>query len=125
MSKALVEFGWSLQALKGLALLRLGRPDEAGTMVDGVINAKPGDTATLQAVTMYCRELGDCEFPLLSTFSSSPVLEYAIYLPLTDQKMVDLYEASAKNYPTNEEILTQLFMAYVRVGDYQKQQQVR
>ena len=38
--------------------------------------------------------------------------------------MVDLYEASAKNYPTNEEILTQLFMAYVRVGDYQKQQQV-
>lgn len=39
--------------------------------------------------------------------------------------MVDLYEASARNYPTNEEILTQLFMAYVRVGDYQKQQQVR
>ena len=38
--------------------------------------------------------------------------------------MVELYEAAAEGYPTNEEILTQLFMAYVRVGDYQKQQQV-
>ena len=53
-----------MQALKGLALLRLGRPDDAATMVDGVIDAMPGDTATLQAVTMYCRELGDCEFLL-------------------------------------------------------------
>ena len=50
---------------------------------------------------------------------------YCPTCPFADQKMVDLYEASAKNYPTNEEILTQLFMAYVRVGDYQKQQQVK
>ena len=57
---------WSTQALKGLALLRLGRPDDAATMVDGVIDAMPGDTATLQAVTMYCRELGDCELILLN-----------------------------------------------------------
>ena len=38
--------------------------------------------------------------------------------------MVELYEGAARMYPNNEEILTQLFMAYVRVGDYQKQQQV-
>lgn len=41
-----------------------------------------------------------------------------------DNKMVELYEGAAQVYPKNEEILTQLFMAYVRVGSYQKQQQV-
>lgn len=38
--------------------------------------------------------------------------------------MVELYEAAVKSYPASEEILTQCFMAYVRVNDYQKQQQV-
>ena len=38
--------------------------------------------------------------------------------------MVELYEAAVKSYPNSEEILTQYFMAYVRVNDYQKQQQV-
>ena len=42
-----------------------------------------------------------------------------------DNKMVELYEGAAHVYPNNEEILTQLFMAYVRVGAYQKQQQVQ
>ena len=41
-----------------------------------------------------------------------------------DKKIVELYESAVKSYPTNEEFLTQLFMAYVRVGDCAKQQQV-
>lgn len=29
--------------------------------MDEVIESRPGDSATLQAVYMYCRELGDCK----------------------------------------------------------------
>lgn len=42
----------------------------------------------------------------------------------TVNKMVLLYEAAAKKYPSNEEILTQLYMAYVRIDDYDQQQKV-
>lgn len=34
-----------------------------------------------------------------------------------------MYDAAAKKDPTNEEILTNLFMAHVRLGDYKQQQQ--
>lgn len=34
-----------------------------------------------------------------------------------------MYEAAAKADPNNEELLTHLFMSYVRLGDYKKQQQ--
>lgn len=33
------------------------------------------------------------------------------------------YEAALKKDPTNEEFLSHLFMGYVRIGDYRKQQQ--
>ena len=39
------------------------------------------------------------------------------------KKITELYADAAKHYPKNQEILTHLFMAYVRIGDYQKQQQ--
>ena len=57
--------------------------------------------------------------PHLCTHCFSMVLPF-----LVDKKVVELYSAAAAKYPTNGEILTQLFMAYVRIGDYQKQQQV-
>ena len=41
------------------------------------------------------------------------------------RRIVELYAAAAEHYPKNAEILTHLFMSYVRIGDYQKQQQVR
>ncbi|XP_019853381.1 PREDICTED: N-alpha-acetyltransferase 25, NatB auxiliary subunit-like [Amphimedon queenslandica] len=88
------------KALKAIALLRLGRGDEGTKLINSVIECRPGDNATLQAVFMYCRELGDYK------------------------KIVELYESAVKSYPTNEEFLTQLFMAYVRVGDCAKQQQI-
>ena len=40
------------------------------------------------------------------------------------EKVCEIYAAAAKAAPHSEEILTHLFMAYVRVGDYQRQQQV-
>lgn len=38
-------------------------------------------------------------------------------------KISEVYEAAAKADPHNEELLTHLFMSYVRLGDYKKQQQ--
>ena len=46
------------------------------------------------------------------------------FSPSADNKMVLLYESAAKSYPNNEDILTHLYMAYVRVDEYQKQQKV-
>ena len=49
-----------MQVLKGLALLRLSRTDEANEIVEGVLASHPGDQATLQALTLFYRETGDC-----------------------------------------------------------------
>ena len=38
------------------------------------------------------------------------------------ESIVDLYEHANRLKPDNEELLSALFMAYVRVGNYQKQQ---
>lgn len=37
-------------------------------------------------------------------------------------KISEVYEAAAKADPNNEELLTHLFMSYVRLGDFKKQQ---
>lgn len=39
------------------------------------------------------------------------------------EQICEIYEAATKKDPTNEELLTHLFMSYVRVADYKKQQQ--
>lgn len=38
-------------------------------------------------------------------------------------KMSEVYEAASRADPNNEELLTHLFMSYVRLGDFKKQQQ--
>ena len=42
---------------------------------------------------------------------------------LTVDMIADMYENAHKSRADNEEILTALFMAYVRLGDHKKQQQ--
>ncbi len=58
------------------------------------------------------------------THCSSTVLLVHLLLLSLDLKIAELYADAAKHYPKNQEILTHLFMAYVRVGDTAKQQQV-
>ena len=52
------------------------------------------------------------------------VVRCALALVSAVEKVCEIYAAAAKAMPQSEEILTHLFMAYVRVGDYQRQQQV-
>lgn len=48
------------QALKAIALLRMGRQEEAVSTMNTVLGSHPGDQATLQACTMYFKENSDC-----------------------------------------------------------------
>lgn len=43
-------------------------------------------------------------------------------MTLVDGKIAEIYADAAEHYPKNQEILTHLFMACVRIGDYQRQQ---
>jgi hypothetical protein len=51
-----------IKALKAIALLRMGRQEEAVSSMGTVLSSHPGDQATLQACTMYFKENSDCKF---------------------------------------------------------------
>lgn len=88
------------RALKSLALLRMGRKEEADSLIDQLLTANTNDENALNIVMQYCKE--------------------------TQQlgKIVLFYENAVKNSPTfDEEMVTSLFYAYVRNRDYAKQQQ--
>lgn len=83
--------------LKGLALLRLGKEQECEALLNSVLQDGPTDDPTLQAMTICYREMNKPDM------------------------ICNLYAAASKKDPNNEELLTHLFMAYVRIADYQKQ----
>ncbi|KAG0712761.1 N-alpha-acetyltransferase 25, NatB auxiliary subunit [Chionoecetes opilio] len=87
------------RVLKGLALLRLGRRGECEALVAAVTKDAPTDEATLQALTICYREMH------------------------TPDQICRVYENAVKGEPGNEELLSHLFMSYVRVGDYKNQHQ--
>lgn len=49
----------------------------------------------------------------------------ALLLSSTAELVAKLYEAAVKKVPLSEEYHSHLFMAYARVGEYKKMQQVR
>ncbi|KAF7402329.1 hypothetical protein HZH66_004596 [Vespula vulgaris] len=87
------------RVLKALALLRLGKENECHAIMDKVRSEIPCEDSTLQAMSICYREINQ------------------------PNKVSEVYEAAAKADPNNEELLTHLFMSYVRLGDYKKQQQ--
>ena len=117
----------------------MGRQEEGNSLIIEVVKACPGDQATLQAATMYYRETGDgmhvgMEWRVLCYIFCRCRKYFCVRTPIPpslppsffflEQKVVDLYSRAAEQYPGNQEILTHLFMAFVRVGNYHKQQQV-
>ena len=89
------------KVLKALALIRLSRSEESHDVLAEVHNLSPTDDATLQAMSICYRELRRTDL------------------------LVSIYEQAAAKEPKNEEILSHLFMAYVRVNDYKKQQHTK
>ena len=115
----------------------MGRQEEGNSLIDEVVRACPGDQATLQAATMYYRETGDgvcvcvcvlcvrvCVCVCVCCVCVCVCVCEGYSISSTEQKVVDLYTRAAEQYPGNQDILTHLFMAFVRVGHYHKQQQV-
>ena len=45
--------------------------------------------------------------------------------PSAAENIPFLYETALKHSPNSEDYMTQLFMGYVRIKDYKKQQQVQ
>lgn len=50
------------RALKALSLLRLGRGEEAHSVLTALAEERPSDDSTLQAMTMTYRECQQCEY---------------------------------------------------------------
>ncbi|OZJ06807.1 hypothetical protein BZG36_00101 [Bifiguratus adelaidae] len=88
-----------VKALNAVVLTRVGRSEEAQTLLKQVKKAQPTDEATLQAATLAFRELGE------------------------PGEIVSMYENAAKKQPNNEEFGVHWFMAMVRSQDYKGQQQ--
>ena len=86
------------KVLKSLALLRLGREGDAQPLLDAVLEECPTDDGTLAAMSIAFKELQQPE------------------------NICTMYENATKREPMNEELLSHLFMSYVRMGYYKKQQ---
>jgi len=88
------------KVLKCLALIRLGKESEAEIILNKVLDEVPVDEGALQAMSIAWRELQQPE------------------------KICKMYEGAVKKEPSNEDFLSHLFMSYVRMGYYKKQQKV-
>ncbi|XP_075146242.1 phagocyte signaling impaired [Haematobia irritans] len=88
------------KALKGLALLRLGRYEESHAFLQAVANEKPVNDATLQVLSFCYKELEQLD------------------------KIVEIYNYAVKQSPNNEELLAHLFISHVRMEDFKSQQSV-
>lgn len=88
------------QALKALALLRLGKYEESNILLKNISQEKPTDDSTLQVLSFCYKEMEQLD------------------------KICELYNHAAKQSPGNEEILAHLFISYVRLDDYKSQQAV-
>eukprot|EP00094_Tigriopus_californicus_P005649 TCALIF_05446-PA protein Name:"Similar to NAA25 N-alpha-acetyltransferase 25, NatB auxiliary subunit (Homo sapiens)" AED:0.06 eAED:0.06 QI:638/0.81/0.83/1/1/1/12/101/1433 len=86
------------RALLALALVRLGRDVEAQRVLRDLAHTGPTEDATLQAMTIAYRELESVA------------------------DICRMYEIATQKEPNNEDLLSHLFMSYVRVSDYKKQQ---
>ncbi|XP_059149615.1 N-alpha-acetyltransferase 25, NatB auxiliary subunit-like [Physella acuta] len=86
------------KVLKALALLRMGRQAEGTAILAAIHESEPTEEQTLNAMSICYKE----------------AQQY--------NKIASLYEAASKHQPNNEDILSCLFMAHVRLGNYQQQQ---
>lgn len=50
------------KALKGLALLRLGKTDESNAIIDKIVAEKPADDSTLQVLSFIYKEIEECKW---------------------------------------------------------------
>ncbi|KAJ3999153.1 actin cytoskeleton organization protein [Lentinula boryana] len=89
-----------VKALKALALVRYQKVEEALVLCDEVLESKPTDDSTLNAMMHVLRGLG------------------------RHKDMITMYDAAYKKQPTNEELGAQTFFANVRANNWKSAQQI-
>lgn len=116
------------QVLKAIGLQRTGKQDEAFSLAQEVSVLEPTDDNSLQALTILYREMHRREYTHtrggMGGAAGTPAPS-ALFLSSTAELVAKLYEAAVKKVPLSEEYHSHLFMAYARVGEYKKMQQVR
>lgn len=50
------------RALKGLALMRLGKNEESNAIINQIVSEKPNDDATLQVLSYIYKEIEECTY---------------------------------------------------------------
>ncbi|XP_003745960.1 N-alpha-acetyltransferase 25, NatB auxiliary subunit [Galendromus occidentalis] len=93
------KMGDTVHALKALALSKLGRFPEAGSVLDALISNQPTEEATLSPMVMALHETG------------------------RQDEVAPLYEAACRKCPS-EEVHNSLFKLYVRDGERTKAKNV-
>lgn len=56
------------RALKGLALMRLGKNEESNAIINQIVSEKPNDDATLQVLSFIYKEMEECTYELPAAF---------------------------------------------------------
>lgn len=88
------------KALKSLALIRMQKTLQAFEILDEINLDDNLDEVTLQTMTSCCKE------------------------SINVGKIVEMYEAATKRKPNDLDIMSHLFMAYVRVFNFKRQKEV-
>lgn len=88
------------RALKAWAFLRLGRDEESASLIQALEQETPTESTTLHVMTLCYKETNQLD------------------------KICQLFTSASKQLPGNEELLSQLFIAHMRVNDFKAQQMV-
>ncbi|XP_058128733.1 phagocyte signaling-impaired protein [Anopheles ziemanni] len=88
------------RALKAWAFLRLGREEESNAIIATLEKEEPVEAPTLHALTLCYKETHRLD------------------------KICTLFSNAVRQVPGSEELLSQLFIAYMRVDDFKAQQSV-
>jgi len=89
----------AVNAMKSLALVKLGKHDEAEELARSVLEKKPVDETILQALNLTFKELQKYD------------------------EIVELFQNAYEANPSNEEFANQYFMAITKINNYDLQKQ--
>ncbi|XP_049535550.1 phagocyte signaling-impaired protein [Anopheles darlingi] len=88
------------RALKAWAYVRMGRDEESNAIIAPLEQEQPTEATTLHALTLCYKEMHQLD------------------------RICTLFSNANRQQPGNEELLSQLFIAYMRVDDFKGQQTV-
>lgn len=78
------------RALKGIALMRLGRTDESSAIIDQIMTEKPIDTATLNVLSYIFKETDNCKAQSTCSVISSLINFFSLHFHHSRQNLLSV-----------------------------------